>query len=109
MRLLVMLTLNCLCYMTSFSQSIGEQKPNKEIAFAYISEVVNKRNLTLIKDIYSDEYVFHGMDETESHTIRDSSLASFLAYLFKAFPDLHYTIDNAVSEGELVALNLTAT
>lgn len=29
--------------------------------------------------------------------------------LFKAFPDLHYSIVNAVAEGDWVALNLIAT
>jgi predicted ester cyclase len=36
-------------------------------------------------------------------------LFHFLKYLFKAFPDIHYTIENIVAENDLVTLSLTAT
>jgi len=63
--------------------------------------------MNIIPEIYSSEYVFNGMDGIERHTIQDNSLISFLNYLFKAFPDLHYSIDNTVAEADIVALNLT--
>lgn len=80
---------------------------NKAIATSYIIKVVNNKDLSLINNIYSPEYVFHGMDGIKRHTIKDSSLISFLNYLFKAFPDLNYSIDNVVAEGDIVGLNLT--
>jgi len=97
----------CIWNAYSYGQNPEDRKLNKEIATSYITEVVNNKRLNLIPDIYSPQYVFHGMDGVERHTIKDSSLISFLDYLFKAFPDLHYSIDNVVSEGDMVALNLT--
>jgi steroid delta-isomerase-like uncharacterized protein len=82
---------------------------NKKIAASYITEVVNNRRLGLLSGIYAPGYIFHEMDGSVRHTIADSSLATFLKRLFKAFPDLHYTIDHVVAENDLVALNLTAT
>lgn len=84
-----------------------ESATNKAIATSYIIKVVNNKDLSLITNIYSSEYVFHGMDGIKRHTIKDSSLISFLNYLFKAFPDLNYSIDNVVAEGDMVGLNLT--
>ena len=58
---------------------------------------------------FSPVYTFHGMDGKETRSIPDSSLVPFLKYLFKAFPDIHYTIENIVAENDLVTLSLTAT
>jgi steroid delta-isomerase-like uncharacterized protein len=92
---------------SSYGQNTQNWKSAKDIAISYIIEVVNNRKLTLIQEIYSADYVFHGMVGAEMHTIKDSSLFYFLTNLFKAFPDLHYSIDNAIAEGDMVALSLT--
>ena len=81
---------------------------NKALAKSYLTEVVNQHKLSLLPEIYSPAFVFHEMNGEDRHTIADSSLLAFLNYLFKAFPDLHYTIDNTVAENDLVALNCTA-
>jgi len=103
----VYIFLVCIFNSSLFGQNNAAKKSNKEIAISYITEVVNNRKLNLIPEIYSSEYVIHGMDGIEKHAIQDSSLISFLNYLFKAFPDLNYSIDNAVAEADIVALNLT--
>jgi predicted ester cyclase len=90
-------------------EKVADLQANKKIASSYITEVVNNRRLSLLGEIYAPAYIFHEMDGRERHTISDSSLVTFLKYLFKAFPDLNYTIDNIVAENDLVALNLTAT
>jgi predicted ester cyclase len=81
---------------------------NKKLASRYIYEVVNDKNLNLIDDIFSQDYIAHSADSKDSHIIQDGSLKNFLIYFFKAFPNIHYTIDNIISEGDIVALNLTA-
>ena len=90
-------------------KEVVDTRSNKAVAISYINTVVNNRKLNLVNDIFAPEYVFHGMNGKDSHSMTDSSLISFLTYLFKAFPDLQYTIDNAIAENDLVALNLTAT
>lgn len=91
----------------SSNASISSTEKNKELARLYFEEVVNKRRLELIKDIYSQDFVFHEMDGKESWHMRDNTLVPHLEYLFKAFPDIHYTIDAILAEGDLVALNTT--
>jgi len=82
---------------------------NKEIVSKYFNKVVNDKNLNLITTIFSQDYLSHGMDGKDVHSIQDSSLISFLTYFFKAFPDIHYTIDHIIAEEDIVALDLTAT
>jgi predicted ester cyclase len=88
---------------------VSNPKSNKAIAISYINEVVNNRNTNLISQIFSPRYVFHEMNGKVSHSISDSSLVKFLNKLFRAFPDLHYTIVAAIAEKDLVALSLTAS
>ncbi len=100
------------CSMTSIlygQEQTALLKSNKEVAISYINEVVNNRKINLIGEFFSPAYVFHGMDGKDTHNIADSSLVSFLKYLFKAFPDLHYDIENVIAENSMVALNLSAT
>lgn len=106
-KLVFIIILLCSVIQTS-AQSIGtSQVSNKDIATQYINEIVNNKKLYLLKYVFDTGYVFHGMDSKDSYGMRDSALVSFLYGLFTAFPDLHYTIINAVAEGDLVALNLT--
>jgi predicted ester cyclase len=109
-RLVSLLFIFCSISAALYGQKeVVDAKSNKTVAISYITTVVNNRKLNLVNDIFAPAYVFHGMDGKESHSIGDSSLISFLNYLFKAFPDLHYTVDNAIAENDLVALSLTAT
>jgi predicted ester cyclase len=82
---------------------------NKKLVISYISEVVNNRELGLINQIFSPAFVSHNMEGKESHDISDSSLFTFLNYFFKAFPDLHDSIESVVAESDLVALRTTVT
>jgi steroid delta-isomerase-like uncharacterized protein len=102
----------CSAFLLSFISCAHlkeDKKPNAKVARIYIEEVVNKRKLDLFPTVFSPDYVFHEMDGTDRQSIKDSSLLPFLKYLFKAFPDLHYTVDYTTCEKDMVSLNLTAT
>jgi steroid delta-isomerase-like uncharacterized protein len=75
----------------------------------YLEEAVNKKRLDLLPQIFSDNYVFHEMNGTNTYKMKNNSLKSFLQMLFTAFPDLHYTIDNIVKENDKIAIGCTAT
>jgi steroid delta-isomerase-like uncharacterized protein len=105
-KFIFVLAFCCYCCTLSFGQNPAA---NKEIAVKYFNEVVNGKKLNLISDIFSRDYVSHGMSGSSTQAIMDSSLVSFLNYFFKAVPDIHYTIDNIIAEGDMVAVNLTAT
>ncbi len=110
----LILTIQCIVFITFCTTSYGqdrdpELKANKEIVSTYINEIIDNRKLDLINNIFSPAYTFHEMDGKQKNNIADSSLMSFLHYLFNTIPDFRLTIDYIVAENDMVALNVTAT
>jgi steroid delta-isomerase-like uncharacterized protein len=94
-----------------FSQVSGDTSSIEEIKRLpklYLEEVVNKRRLELLPQIFSKDYVSHEMSGKDTYPIKNNILKPFLISLFNAFPDLHYTIDNLIAEGDKVAVSCTA-
>jgi steroid delta-isomerase-like uncharacterized protein len=81
----------------------------KDLSKFYIQEVLNNKNVKLIDTIFGQDYVFHETNGKDSYHMKTKTLAPYLLYLFKAFPDLYYTIDNIIAEGNKVALSYTVT
>ena len=94
---------------SSFNALSAQEENNRKIAISYFEEIVNRRNLDLVNKIFSPDYIDHEMDGTENHSIKAGTFIPFLQKLFKAFPDLHYTIKSAITEADIVALNLSAS
>lgn len=82
---------------------------NKNVAKRYIEEVVNKQKLDMLDQIFADTFLVHNLtDSTESQkTITNQS--DFLKYLFKAFPDIHYTIGDIIEDNDKVAMRVSLT
>lgn len=97
--------------MICFFQISYAQTPaaNKQTVRRYIEEVVNNQNLNLMADVFSKDYIWHQMDGKDTHSKQDSSHVVMLKRLLKALPNIHYTIDSIISEGDTVAVNSTAT
>ena len=67
-------------------------------------EEINKHNLDIIDEVYADDYVGDlGVVEN-----KEVAKQTFTAY-FAAFPDLHFTADDMIAEGDLIATRWTAT
>ncbi len=49
------------------------------------------------------------MDGKDVHSRQDSGHIAIKRWLFTAIPDIHYTIDHMAAEGDIVAVNTTAT
>jgi steroid delta-isomerase-like uncharacterized protein len=81
----------------------------KDLARLYLEEVVNGQKLDILHQVFSDDYVFHEMNGTDNHSIKNGGLRTFLQSFFKAFPDINYKIDLMIVEGDKVALYCTAT
>ena len=78
---------------------------NKVIARRYFDELLNQGRLKVAEEILSPAIVFcdpfvtlHGIDR----------LQRFLLMVRKAFPDLHYTAEPAVAEGDAVVSCFTS-
>ena len=108
-RLMIFLLLLNFCQLPSFGQKISLPNANKEVIKRYFDEVINTQNLNRMGDFFSKDYIWHQMNGVDIKSSQDSSHVSMIGFLYKAIPDIHYTIDNVIAEGDLVAVNSTVT
>lgn len=80
---------------------------NKDVARRFIDEVVNKQRTELADELTDAGYFlfFPG----PPWPISRNELPAFLAELHGAFRDFHVQIDEAIAEGESVAMAVTIT
>jgi predicted ester cyclase len=79
---------------------------NKASARRFIDEVVNRGNVALIDELASPNYVDHTARPGVPPTAEGQK--ALITMLRGAFPDLHYTIDDAVAEGDRLVQRVTA-
>lgn len=60
-------------------------------------------------EFFSENYIWHQMNGTDIRSSEDSAHMAMLRFLYRAIPDIRYTIDNAVGEGDMIAVNSTVT
>ena len=75
----------------------------------YFNEVINGQKLNRLGEFFSRDYIWHQMNGIDVHSSQDSSHVSMLRFIYLAMPDIHYTIDNVIVEGDMVAVNSTVT
>lgn len=80
---------------------------SKAIARRWFDEVINKRNLDAVADIYAADYVYHGPGGFE---LRGPEAArEFAASVLAASDDRHAVVEQQVAEGDLVATRFIST
>lgn len=85
-----------------------ETQKNKEVVKRYFEEVVNQQRPEILREIVAEDYFFKSLESgNEGRGIE--GLEKFLPYFFKAFPDIHYTIDQLIAEGDQVVVQVTVT
>lgn len=78
----------------------------KVMARRAIEEVYNGGKLDLVDELAADDFVIH----LPSRDIHGSSGAKqYIATLRESFPDIHFTIDDQVCEGDTVVTRWTAS
>ncbi len=96
-------------HLPSFGQHISLPNANKKTITRYFDEVINTQMLNRMGEFFSSDYIWHQMNGADVRSTQDSSHVSMLRFLYTAIPDIHYTIDNAIVEGDMVAVNTTVT
>jgi steroid delta-isomerase-like uncharacterized protein len=82
------------------------QEENKARQRRVWEELFNKKNLEIIDELFAPEWVEH----MPTRDIKSSEGAKQVpASYFKAFPDLHVTIDDMLAEGDKVMSRITMT
>ena len=84
---------------------MGTQE-NKASAGRFLEEVINRGNVAVIDELSSPNFVDHqappGMPPT------NEGFKAYITMFRGAFPDLHYTIEDSIAEGDRVVQRSTA-
>jgi predicted ester cyclase len=80
---------------------------NKASGRRFIEEVINRGNVAVIDELTDPSFVDHSIRPGVPPTME--GLKGFLTQFRTAFPDLHYTIDDQIAEGDRIVQRLTGT
>jgi len=87
----------------------SELEANKTLHRRLFEEVWNEGKLYVADEIYSDDYIYHPLFPNPMGDMDKEERKLFIAAYLNAFPDLHFTIEDQIAEGDLVATRWTAT
>jgi steroid delta-isomerase-like uncharacterized protein len=77
---------------------------NKALARRVFEETLNQRNLAIVDELNTPDFVYH----TDATTIQGREpFKQYLSMLLTAFPDLHLSIDDVIGEGDRVVVRCT--
>lgn len=79
----------------------------KELGRLSVEEIFNKGNLDLIPEIVSPDYVNHAANGQDVKGIE--GFRQMVVTIRTAMPDLHYTVDDTIIEGDKAANRCTLT
>ena len=71
---------------------------NAELSRRIFEDVWNRKNLSTIDDLISADYVHHDANSPAANGI--DGYKQFVNYYMNAFPDAHFTIDDAFTDGQ---------
>ena len=78
---------------------------NKELMQRFYDEVVNAGNLDVIDELLAEDFVEH--EELEGLPPTREGVKQFFAGMRAAFPDVTFTPEHMVAEGDMVAARVT--
>ena len=79
---------------------VSREEKNKAVAMRVFEEIFNQKKLEVASEIYSPEFVNHGLHRDFS--LQEDQAAARLE--IKAFPDIHMTVALAVAQGDFVTV-----
>jgi predicted ester cyclase len=79
---------------------------NKTAAIRIVQEGINKNNLGALTELFTANYTEHQPVQPGSPTGLEG-FKQWLTAFRVAFPDLHYTIDDTIAEGDKVVQRVT--
>jgi steroid delta-isomerase-like uncharacterized protein len=80
---------------------------NKESIRRCTEEVFNKGNLSVIPEVFASEFIDHTPDGQVFQGLENLKRVTEMS--LRAFPDMHYTIEDLFAEGDKVAVRYTYT
>lgn len=69
----------------------------------------NKKNLAAIDDFIAPNFVNHSASQLGLVVGDLEHVKQFIHVIFQAFPDLHYTVEDLIADGDKIVARLTLT
>ena len=91
----------------STPQPMTEAEEMRRIVSRVFNEVVNGQNLDLLPQVCTEDYAWHGPGGLDLTGI--DQLREMVEGYLTAFPDLHMTVEQQVTEGNLICTRWRAT
>ena len=82
---------------------------NKALMRRFYEEVLNQRNLAAIDDFVAPDFVNRSASQLGLPAGDLEHVKQFLSVVMQAFPDLHYTVEDLLAEGDKVVARITLT
>jgi steroid delta-isomerase-like uncharacterized protein len=82
---------------------------NKTVSRRFLEEVWNKRNMAVLNEIIANDHVNSGPGTLPGLTPGPEGSKQFVNVYLNAFPDVHFTIDEQIAEGDKVVTRWTAS
>ena len=79
---------------------------NKAMVRRFWGEVFNGRKLSLIDEIFTADWVYHGVGGLKVYG--PEGLKQFLTEYYNAFPDMQVKVENLIAEGDKVVSHVTS-
>jgi predicted ester cyclase len=83
---------------------------NKELVRRYFEEIFNRQNLAAAAELMSEDYIEHAVApfaQSEPGRVNGpQAMRGTAEWLLAQFPDLHFTIEAIVAEGDVAAVRL---
>ena len=73
---------------------------NKAITLRFFEEVINKKNIAALEEYVTDNFLDHGAPPGTA--TGPEGVRQMLVDAFRAFPDLSYTNEDIIAEGDMV-------
>jgi len=85
-----------------------DPEANKAVDRRSYEEVWNQGNMDVINELIADDFVLHDPAMPED-MIGPNGFRQFVIVYRTAFPDIHFTVEDQIAEGDMVATRWTAT
>jgi len=82
---------------------------NKKVIKHYLLDIINGRKLELLSEVFPEKFVRHDLNDRTDTWMTVADQHKRLSDLINAFPDLQYTIDDMIAEGDKVVVRTTWT
>ena len=79
---------------------------NKAMVRRFWEEAFNGRKLSLIDEIFTADWVYHGVGGLKVYG--PEGLKQFLTEYYNAFPDMQVKVENLIAEGDKVVSHVTS-